>query len=531
MEINGVPSSGIIINITNLHWTGKNSMGKRGTSKKKPGDSIEQDTEKALTQTEPFYKKALYLVLSAIVLLGFVLRFFDLGKESLWLDEAVTYYNTNATSIGGVLTAAYNDRSPPLHFIALWGVRLFGSSEFWLRFPSACAGIVTIVVIFFLAREIADEKAGLISALLLAVSPFAIYYSQEARFYAFAVLFVTVAYYAFFKACKGRQWYDWTLFGVACAAAFYSHFYTSFAIITLFIGYFIIRIKEFDFSKWSGKIGSIKDIIPNDFNLFIFGGTVAFILVIPIIGSFLHQNQYFSTRTFNWGLSFWSIPFATFSAFSFSNEIVAVLFIILMIAGLWMTWRLNKYSAITLGFCLFVPVIISMYLSSSIPFNVRYHMYLITIFLVIVGIGIGRLVEFLNKDKGVYAALVLIILISVVPLSAYYSNLHKEDWRGFSANLQKITQPGDIIVPLPNYMVNPLQYYYSNQSDRTFIKLISPDDAGFNSLANETGIVYFVVTWDIQAADPSGYSQNYLTENTQQQSGSLSGIYLLKKVR
>jgi 4-amino-4-deoxy-L-arabinose transferase-like glycosyltransferase len=506
-------------------------MSKRGTAKKKVGDRIERDDSKAITQIEPFYKKAVYLVLSAIVLLGFLLRFFDLGKESLWLDEAVTYYNTNATSIGDVLTAAYNDRSPPLHFIALWGVRLLGSSEFWLRFPSACAGIVTIVVIFFLAREIADEKAGLISALLLAVSPFAIYYSQEARFYAFAVFFVTVAYYAFFKACKSRQWYDWALFGVACAAAFYSHFYTGFATITLFIGYFIIRLKEFDFSKWSGKMGSINAIIPNDFKLYVFGGTVAFLLVIPIIGSFLHQNQYWLTRTFNWGLSFWSIPFATFSAFSFSNEIVAIFFIILMIAGLWMTWRLNKYSAITLGFCLFVPVIISMYLSSSIPFNVRYHMYLITIFLVIVGIGIGRLVEFLNKDKGVYAALVLIILLSVVPLSGYYSNLHKEDWRGFSANLQKITQPGDIIVPLPGYMVYPLQYYYSNQSDKTFLKDIAYNEAGFKSLENETGSVYFVVTWDIQAADPSGYSLQYLKENAQQQSASIPGINLLKKVR
>jgi mannosyltransferase len=506
-------------------------MGKRGTSKKKPGDSAEQDNGKAPTQTEPFYKKAVYLILSAIVILGFVLRFFDLGKESLWLDEATTYYNTNATSIEDVLTAAYNDRSPPLHFIALWGVRLLGSSEFWLRFPSACAGVLTIIVIFFVAREIANEKVGLISALLLAVSPFHIYYSQEARFYAFAVLFIAFAYYAFFKACKSRQWYDWTLFGVACAAAFYSHFYTSFAIITLFIGYFIIRIKEFDFTKWSGKTGSINAIIPTDFKFFILGGMVAFILVLPIIGSFLHQNQYFLTRTFNWGLSFWSIPFATISAFSFSNEIVACFFIFLMIAGLWMTWRSNKYSAIVLGFCLFIPVIISMYLSSSIPFNVRYHMYLITIFLVIVGIGIERLAEFLNKNKGVYVALVLIILLSIMPLSAYYSDFNKEDWRGFSVNLQKITQPGDIIVPLPSYMVLPLQYYYSNQSDRTFIKMITSDEAGFKSLANETGNVYFVVTWDIQAADPSGYSLQYLNENTQQQSGSVPGIYLLKKVR
>ena len=80
-------------------------------------------------------------------------------------------------------------------------------------------------------------------------------------------------------------------------------------------------------------------------------------------------------------------------------------------------------------------------------------------------------------------------------------------------------------------MILPLEYYYSNQSDRTIIKQISSDEAGFKNLANETGNVYFVVTWDIQAADPSGYSQKFLTENTQQQSGSLPGIYLLKKVR
>jgi hypothetical protein len=158
-------------------------------------------------------------------------------------------------------------------------------------------------------------------------------------------------------------------------------------------------------------------------------------------------------------------------------------------------------------------------------------MYLITIFLVVVGIGIGRLIELLNKDKGVYAALVLIILLSVVPLSGYYSNLHKEDWRGFSANLQKITQPGDIIVPLPGYMVYPLQYYYSNQSDKTFLKDIAYNEAGFKSLEDETGSVYFVVTWDIQAADPSGYSLQYLKENAQQQSASVPGINLLKKVR
>ncbi len=441
-------------------------MGKRGSSKKRPDDR----TRRAGGESLP--DKTVYVILSGIVFLGLVLRFYNLGKESLWLDEAASYFISNSTSIGDVWTAAFNDHHPPLHFISLWAVRLLGSSEFWLRFPSACAGIITIVVIFLLVREIANEKAGLISALLLAVSPLHIYYSQEARMYAFAVLFVAISYYAFFKACKSRQWYDWTLFGVACAAALYSHFYTGFATITLFIGYFIIRFNDFDFSKWQGKISSINSIIPSDFKSFIFGGAVALLLIIPIIGSFLNQSQYFIGNTYNWGLSIWSIPFATFSAFSFSNDIVMIFFIILMIAGFWMTWRLNKNTAIALGVFLFIPVIISMYMSSSIPFNIRYHMYLITIFLVIVGIGIERLAILLNPDKGIYVALILIILLSVLPLSAYYAGYHKEDWRTFSSNLQNITQHGDIIVPLPGYMDQPLKYYYSNQSDGTIIKHI-----------------------------------------------------------
>jgi mannosyltransferase len=522
----------MILNLTTPQCTGRHAMGKgRRSFKKKPDDDVGQDNEKPLSKIELFYKKPVYLILTGIALLGLALRFFDLGKESLWLDEAASYYISNSTSIAGVWTSAFNDHHPPLHFIMLWAVRLLGSNEFWLRFPSACAGAATIVVIFFLGREIANEKVGLISALLLAVAPIHIYYSQEARMYAFAVLFITIAYYAFFKACNNRQWYFWTLFGIACAAAFYSHFYTGFAIITLFIGYFIIRIKEFNFSQRQGTNGSLNSIIPSDFKSFIIGGAVALILVIPIISSFLNQSQHFLAHTFNWGLSFWSIPYATFSAFSFSNEIVAIFFIFLMLAGLWLMWRLNKYKAITLGFFLIIPVIISMYMSNSIPFNVRYHLYLITLFLVIVGVGIERLSWFLNKNNGIYIVLVLILLFSVVPLSDYYSSLHKEDWRDFSLNLQKITQPGDIIVPLPNYMSMPLEYYYNNQSDRTVIKLISSDETGFTSLSNETGNIYFVVTWDIQAADPSGFALQYLSDHTQQQLGSLPGISLLKKVR
>ena len=65
---------------------------------------------------------------------------------------------------------------------------VFGCSEVALRFPSAVFGTLTVWAIFLLARQIFSQSAALWSALLLAINPFAIYYSQEARPYALFLL-------------------------------------------------------------------------------------------------------------------------------------------------------------------------------------------------------------------------------------------------------------------------------------------------------------------------------------------------------
>jgi hypothetical protein len=79
-------------------------------------------------------------------------------------------------------------------------------------------------------------------------------------------------------------------------------------------------------------------------------------------------------------------------------------------------------------------------------------------------------------------------------------------------------------------MYLPLSYYYDNSTDGTYYRNFALDESGFRTLDNSTGSVYFVVTWDINAADPTGYSVQYLNQHATQQQGSVPGIYLLKKI-
>jgi len=504
-------------------------MGKSAKKKKIPGSKLPVQENPPVVHKGYFPNRVWYL-LSGIFILGLFLRFFELARKPLWLDEASTNYLTTQPDLTAVITAASSDHHAPLHFVAIWLIKSIGSSEFLLRLPSVIAGALTVLVIFFIANELYNEQAGLIAAALLALSPFHILYSQEARMYGMVVLFVSLAVFLFLRASRTRSTPDWLLFGCACAASFYTHFYTAFAIIALFCAYFIMRFREFRPRTSSGGTGFLPVQLPADFRNFVAGIALSLVLVLPILGSFFNQSGYFVSRTFNWGLSMWSIPSETFLDFSYFYEFIAILFVCLMLIGFAMIWTRQKEQMAAVAVILFVPIIISLYLSQIIPFNVRYHLYLIVVFLSLVALPLAWLAKRVHPQHGTIAVVGLILLLSALPLHTYYTEPLQEDWRSFSANLRLVTEPGDIIAPLPWYMYLPLSYYYDNSSDGTYYRNFALNETGFRSLDNSTGSVFFVVTWDINAADPTGYSVQYLNQHTTQQQGSVPGIYLLKKI-
>ena len=122
--------------------------------------------------------------LLAILLLASFLRFYCLDAQSFWNDEGNSARIAERT-LDLILEGAEGDIHPPGYYLLLHYWRaLFGQSEFALRSLSAVAGLALVVFTYLLGHHLFGQATGLMAALLGAISPFAIYYSQEARMYA-----------------------------------------------------------------------------------------------------------------------------------------------------------------------------------------------------------------------------------------------------------------------------------------------------------------------------------------------------------
>jgi hypothetical protein len=85
--------------------------------------------------------------------------------------------------------AIHRETTPPLYFVLAWlWAKVFGSGEAGLRSLSALAGAITVPVAYLAARELVSRRAGLVTALLVAVNPLLVWYGQEARAYSLLAL-------------------------------------------------------------------------------------------------------------------------------------------------------------------------------------------------------------------------------------------------------------------------------------------------------------------------------------------------------
>ncbi|MEE8357665.1 MAG: glycosyltransferase family 39 protein [Anaerolineales bacterium] len=145
-----------------------------------------------------FIKKRIkIIVLVPILALGALLRLYGLEIQSFWNDELFSWSYSNYDSLIEVIDkSARPDVHPPGYHIFLYFVeRYIGDSEAVLRFPSAIAGIFSILAIFLIGQKLYSYREGLIAASFMAILWCPIYYSQEARANSMLLLFTLLAAY------------------------------------------------------------------------------------------------------------------------------------------------------------------------------------------------------------------------------------------------------------------------------------------------------------------------------------------------
>jgi 4-amino-4-deoxy-L-arabinose transferase-like glycosyltransferase len=134
-----------------------------------------------------------WLFLILVTLLAGLVRFFQLDHQSLWVDEIITWRSCRP-GVGLEFWEQIGDNiQGPLFLAVLWPLVRIQSSEFLLRLPAAVAGILTIPLLAVAGRHIFGTRTGRLGALFLALSPFHLWYCQEARGYSFVILFATAA--------------------------------------------------------------------------------------------------------------------------------------------------------------------------------------------------------------------------------------------------------------------------------------------------------------------------------------------------
>lgn len=169
--------------------------------------------------------------LAAIVVGGAVLRFATLDARSFWFDEAATV-RVLSGSFGQMLDRipAY-EGTPPLYYVLAWfWTQVFGTGEVGLRSLSVVFGTLTIPVAYAAARRAVSARAGLVAALLAAVSPPLVWFSQDGRTYALAVLLAGLAFLAMLRARETARDRDLALWALAGALSIASHYFAAFAV-------------------------------------------------------------------------------------------------------------------------------------------------------------------------------------------------------------------------------------------------------------------------------------------------------------
>ena len=177
---------------------------------------------------------AVYL---ALMLIAFIMRLWHLGDRAIHYDEGIHVtcgLNIFSNPAGWCLDPWVHG---PFQFIGTGIVySIFGQSEFTARLLPAIFGTAIVVLPFFLRRQL-GRWGALAVAILLAFSPFFLYYSRYARddiYFAFFTLLLVVCIWNYIADRRQR----WLYIGVAALSLSFCALestYMNLAIIAFFL--------------------------------------------------------------------------------------------------------------------------------------------------------------------------------------------------------------------------------------------------------------------------------------------------------
>ncbi len=344
--------------------------------------------------------------LAIILAVGAVARLVYITKADIWHDEGYTMMITGFNPIE-IIERTARDVHPPLYYLATHAWQwMFGTSELATRSFSAACGLATIVLAYLLMRKLFTEGTARLAALFVALGPFAVRYSDEARMYGMAAMLAVAATYVIVRIATSKyaSYKAWLLYAIIIAAGLYTHYYTLF-IIPAHIAYL----------AWvrGGLLPVLRD------KKWWFSHALAALLFVPWLPSAFAQM----TRV---GAGFWIPPvnaetvpntFMQFLAFipswAYSGWFAGILITLFVLAVVrtFITSKRSRAGIILLAGWLVLPLAIVMLVSIARPvYYDRYFIYCAVAMYLLLAVVVTQY-DWLKKHQ-IYQALLAFGLIA-----------------------------------------------------------------------------------------------------------------------
>ncbi len=361
-------------------------------------------------------------VLLVIVLLATFLRLYKLDFKSLWLDELYSVIPTNpANSIDFIINYCKSDQ-PPLYFILLhYWFKLFTYTSFSARLFSAFIGILGVIAMYFLGKEIKNKQVGLMASFLVCINYFAIYYSQEARFYGLLFLLTVVSFTFFIRSLKYKTFGSYTGYFFSTSALLYTQY---FGILIFLIQGVIFLVFVFQFKE------KVRFILTGIFLAVLV--SVSFLPWVPIILYDLTISSYWIGKPEpHFILVFYYLYWGKDAV----TSIVLALVVFPYVQHWYTLWKQKKFK----NFEMFIGILLALwiFLSYAVPYFKsifstpvlipRYTVITLPAIFLVMALGFDLL-----KRKIRYAVVIVLALsagINLFAVNNHYRRIDKAQWR------------------------------------------------------------------------------------------------------
>jgi mannosyltransferase len=446
-----------------------------------------------------------WLLIGAATLAA-ALRWFRIDAQSLWYDEGISAHQLTR-SFAEILPAAARDTHPPLYYWTLkaWA-SVFGSSELGLRSLSAFWGVVVVAVTFVLARRLYGTLTATLAAVLLAVAPLAVYYSQEVRMYTQVTALGLLAAYGY---SRRRYW----LYAVAGLAALYSQ-YLALALLAALVTHALVTAPGRPRREWLMWLAA--------------NGAIA-LGFLPWLPTFIAQQSHALNVSPRTPLGLLVGTLEAYGGGLLHGDLFLTagsLLVLLAIVGLLCSligrradpgWR-RRFDSGTLAALLWtapLALVLALGLRSGL-FEIRYLVLSLPGLVILAAYGVVRV---LRQPILASAVAGLAVVPAVLALQQQYFDpaLARDDYRGLVATIERNALPTDAVVLSAPNQTEIFDYYYHGGMPQFGLPAQRPIDADdtrqrLDSIRASHGRVW-LVSWAMNEADPKGVINDWLLAN------------------